>query len=57
MNNENSQPLSTQGDNLEKGAQLGGTTNLSLDQLKNERGIANPAEDDLKDVRVGDDLN
>lgn len=33
---QNQQPLSTQGDSEEKEEQLGGTTNLSLDQLKKE---------------------
>ncbi|MGN6639201.1 MAG: hypothetical protein ACTHJ8_09840 [Mucilaginibacter sp.] len=36
------QPLSTQGDSEEKEEQLGGTTNLSLDQLKKE---GDPAQD------------
>jgi hypothetical protein len=39
---QNQQPLSTQGDSEEKEEQLGGTTNLSLDQLKKE---GDPAQD------------
>lgn len=47
-------------------AELGGTTNLSLDQLKKEKGTYSPLEenpdniedrDDLHEIRVGDDLN
>lgn len=66
VNNENSQSLSAQGNSLEKELQLGGTTNLSLEQLTKDRGVANPAEDnpngltdqdDLNEIRVGDDLN
>jgi hypothetical protein len=66
MNNENQQPLSTQGNANEQEDQLGGTTNLSLDQLKDEGGIANPIEDnpdgltdqgDLNEIRAADDLD
>jgi hypothetical protein len=67
MNIENQQSLGTQGDNNDAGKQIGGTTNLSLDQLQQEGGIANatPADenpnritnqDDLNEIRVGDDL-
>jgi hypothetical protein len=65
MNAENQQPLSTQGDANEKEEQLGGTTNLSADQLKKEGDTSNPGEDnlnnienpdDLREIRVGDDL-
>ena len=64
--NENQQPLSTQGDANEKEEQLGGTTNLSVDQLKEEGNTSNPGEDnpndienpdDLHEIRVGDDLD
>jgi len=64
MNAEN-QPLSTQGDANEKEEQLGGTTNLSVDQLKKEGDTSNPGEDnpnnienpdDLHEIRVNDDL-
>jgi hypothetical protein len=63
--NENQQPLSTQGNANEKEEQLGGTTNLSLDQLKKEGDTSNPGEDnpnnienpdDLHEIRVDDDL-
>jgi hypothetical protein len=66
MNNENERPLSTQGSANEQENQLGGTTNLSPDQLKQESGIANPSEDnpdrvenpdDLHEIQVDDDLN
>lgn len=66
MNAENQQPLSTQGDANEKEEQLGGTTNLSVDQLKKEGDTSNPGEDnpnnienldDLHEIRVNDDLN
>ena len=39
------QPLSTQGSASEKEYQLGGTTNLSLDQLKKEGDNNSPGED------------
>lgn len=64
MNAEN-QPLGTQGDANEKEEQLGGTTNLSVDQLKKEGDTSNPGEDnpnnienpdDLHEIRVNDDL-
>lgn len=64
--NENRQPLSTQGDASEREEQLGGTTNLSVDQLKKEGETSNPGEDnpnnienpdDLHEIRVGDDLD
>jgi hypothetical protein len=64
MNNEN-QPLSTDGNSQQKEDQLGGTTNLSLEQLQKEGGTSdsdknNPepsnAQDDLNEIRVGDDL-
>jgi hypothetical protein len=42
LTNKDQQPLSTQGDAAEKEEQLGGTTNLGLDQLKKE---GDPAED------------
>jgi hypothetical protein len=63
---QNQQPLSTQGDADEKEDQLGGTTNLSLDQLKKEGDSGSPAEDnlnrldnadDLHEIQAGDDLN
>ena len=66
MNNENQQPLSTQGSAGEQEDQLGGTTNLSLAQLKEEGSIANPAgdnpdgltdQDDLNEIRASDDLD
>lgn len=66
MNNENQTTLSTQGDANEQEDQLGGTTNLSLDQLKKEGGITNLTEDnpdriadkdDLHEIQAGDDLD
>jgi hypothetical protein len=66
MNIENQQTLSTQGDANEQEDQLGGTTNLSLEQLKPEGGIASPSEDnpdgltdqdDLNEIRAADDLD
>ena len=66
MNAEKQQPLSTQGDANEKEEQLGGTTNLSVDQLKKEGDTSNPGEDnpnnienpdDLREIRVNDDLD
>jgi hypothetical protein len=65
MNTENQQPLSTQGDANDKEEELGGTTNLSVDQLKKEGDTSNPGEDnpdnienpdDLHEIRVNDDL-
>jgi hypothetical protein len=65
-NEENQLPLTTQGDAAEKEENLGGTTNLSLDQLKEEGGIADFTEDnpdgisdpdDLREIRASDDLN
>ncbi|SDE97399.1 hypothetical protein SAMN05216464_111139 [Mucilaginibacter pineti] len=66
MNSENGQPLSTQGDTNEKEEQLGGTTNLSADQLKEEDNAAVSTEknpdnienpDDLHEIQAGDDLD
>lgn len=63
---QNQQPLSTQGSDMEKEDQLGGTTNLSLDQLKKEGDTSSPAEDninrldsadDLHEIQAADDLN
>jgi len=45
MNNENQPILCTQRGANEQEDQLGGTTNLSLEQLKQEGGIASPSED------------
>jgi len=67
LQNENSsQPLTTQGDATEQEENMGGTTNLSLDQLKKEGGVAEPDEDnpnriadpdDLHEIQAGDDLD
>ncbi|MDB5004496.1 MAG: hypothetical protein JWQ34_2721 [Mucilaginibacter sp.] len=66
MNNENQQPLSTQGSANDPEDQLGGTTNLSLEQLKEEDGIASPTDDNpdglndqdgLNEIRASDDLD
>jgi hypothetical protein len=66
MNNEDQTTLSTQGDTNEQQDQLRGTTNLSLDQLKEAGGIAGASEDnpdrlenpdDLHEVQAGDDLD
>jgi hypothetical protein len=66
MNNENEQTPGTQGSAGEQEDLLGGTTNLSLEQLKAEGGIAgtsddNPDrlsdEDDLNEIRAADDLD
>jgi hypothetical protein len=63
---KNQQPLSTQGSTNEQEGQLGGTANLSLDQLKEEGGIANSVgenpdgftdQDDFNEIRVPDDLD
>jgi hypothetical protein len=60
------QPLSTQGNNEEKENQLGGTTNLSLDDLKKEGDPEHTVEnnpdridnaDDLHEIQVDDDLD
>lgn len=48
-------PLSTQGGAADREAQLGGTTNLSLDQLKKEGDGATPADD--FSLREAVDLN
>ncbi|TSD66436.1 hypothetical protein FFF34_003260 [Inquilinus sp. KBS0705] len=63
MINENN-PLNMQGDINEQQDQLGGTTNLSLDELKqgNDNNTEdNPDEitnqDDLHEIQAGDDLN
>jgi hypothetical protein len=65
-NEENKLPLTTQGDAAEQEENLGGSTNLSLDQLKEEGGIANFTEDnpngiadpdDLHEIQASDDLN
>jgi hypothetical protein len=64
MDNEKSTTIKTQGSTNEQEEQLGGTTNLSLDQLKEEGGIAssvgdNPDgftdQDDFNEIRVPDD--
>jgi hypothetical protein len=66
MNDENQQPLSTRGIAGEQENQLGGTTDLSGEQLKNESSIADPMEDnpdgltdqdDLNEIRAADDLD
>jgi hypothetical protein len=44
MNNEKQPTLSTQGSAGEQEDQLGGTTNLSPEQLKADGGIARPSE-------------
>jgi len=60
------QPLSTQGNNEEKESQLGGTTNLSLEDLKKEGDPEHFVEnnpdridnaDDLHEIQVDDDLD
>jgi hypothetical protein len=64
MENENKHP--TQSETSEQADFLGGTTNLSLEQLKKEGGIANFTEDnadgltdqdDLNEIRAADDLD
>ena len=66
MNNENGQTAGTQGSANLQEDQLGGTTNLSLEQLKAEGGIAGTADDnpdrlsdqdDLNEIRAADDLD
>lgn len=57
MNNENQQPLSTQGSADEQEDQLGGTTNLSLEQLKEEGDTANFAKDNQNGLTDQDDLD
>jgi len=57
MNNKNQQTLSTQGSANEQEDQLGGTTNLSLEQLKAEGDIAGSAEDNPDGLTDQDDLN
>lgn len=59
---KNQQPVSTQGNAQQKEEQLGGTTNLSLDQLKKEGDTENPPKDspnndDLKKALTADDLD
>ncbi len=63
--NENQQPLSTAGSTGEKEDEMGGTTNLSIDQLKQEGDNNGPPEDnpdrienpdDLHEIEVDDDL-
>lgn len=58
--------METQDNNNIQPEDLGGTTNLSLDQLKDEGGIYNPSEDnpdqltnrdDLHEIQAGDDLD
>jgi len=65
-NEENQAPLTTQGNAAEQEENLGGTTNLSIDQLKEEGSIADFTEDnpdriddpdDLREIRASDDLN
>lgn len=65
MNNENQQSLTSQGDIGEETEALGGSTNLSLAQPKQQSGSDSPAEenqnrledeDDLNEIRAGDDL-
>jgi hypothetical protein len=66
MNNENQQTASTQGSANLQEDQLGGATNLSLEQLKSEGGIAGTSDDnpdrlsdqdDLNEIRAADDLD
>jgi hypothetical protein len=64
-NEQNQPPLTTKADAAGQEENFGGTTNLSLDQLKNEGSTAsftddNPDHiadaDDLHEVQVSDDL-
>lgn len=57
ITDQNQQPLSTQGSAVEKEDQLGGTTNLSLEQLKKEGDTSSPAEDNLNRMDNADDPN
>jgi hypothetical protein len=45
INENNNAPLSTQGDAGEKEEQLGGSTNLSIEQLKEEGDTNDPSPD------------
>lgn len=60
---DTNRPLTTQGDSAEQEENMGGTTNLSLDQLKEEGGPSSTSledteeEDDLREIQAGDDIS
>jgi len=66
MKNDNHPTLSTQGSASIQENHSGGTTNLSMEQLKTVGGMADPSkdnpdgltdEDDLNEIRAADDLD